>query len=276
MQSILVGLDGSTYSSAAMELGIGWAKRFSALLVGLGIVDEPTICKPVMTGMWGGHYKQHRDAQLLADARLRVEGFLEQFRKRCTEAGVACEVLQDVGHPYQQILAEEQRYDLVLLGQETHFHFETTDRADETLRQVLKKSPRPVVVVPETPPGGNAVVVAYDGSSSSVRALQAFQASGLAEGREVHVVSVAAKETAATQTVGHAVEYLRRHHLDPQAHAVATREAPAEVLLREVQQRDAGLLVMGAFGRSALREWLFGSLTRTLLRDSPVPLFLCH
>jgi hypothetical protein len=46
LRSILVGLDGSAYSAAAEELGIRWAQGAGAMLVGLGIIDAPTICKP--------------------------------------------------------------------------------------------------------------------------------------------------------------------------------------------------------------------------------------
>jgi nucleotide-binding universal stress UspA family protein len=46
LKSVLIGLDGSDYSTAAVELGIRWAKQFDALLVGLGIIDEPTIRGP--------------------------------------------------------------------------------------------------------------------------------------------------------------------------------------------------------------------------------------
>ena len=46
LKSILIGLDGSPSSTAALELGIQWAKRFNALLVGIGIVDDATIYTP--------------------------------------------------------------------------------------------------------------------------------------------------------------------------------------------------------------------------------------
>ena len=36
LKSILVGLDGSPSSGAAVELGIQWAKQFNALLGGIG------------------------------------------------------------------------------------------------------------------------------------------------------------------------------------------------------------------------------------------------
>ena len=39
---------------------------------------------------------------------------------------------------------------------------------------------------------------------------------------------------------------------------------------------NPALLVMGAYGQPAWREFIFGSATRSLLKLSPVPLFLCH
>jgi hypothetical protein len=38
--------NGSTHCAAAGEIGIQWARCSNAMLVGLGIIDEPTICKP--------------------------------------------------------------------------------------------------------------------------------------------------------------------------------------------------------------------------------------
>jgi nucleotide-binding universal stress UspA family protein len=39
LRSILIGLDGSGYSTAALELGLRRAGQFEATLVGLGIID---------------------------------------------------------------------------------------------------------------------------------------------------------------------------------------------------------------------------------------------
>jgi nucleotide-binding universal stress UspA family protein len=276
LRSILIGLDGSSSSSTAVELGLCWARRFDALLVGLGVVDEPTICRPEPVPIGGGSFKKHRDAHRLADARRQVDGFLAQFAQRCAGAGVACQVLQDVGRPYEQILLEAERFDLVLLGQHPRFHFETQDRDTDTLHKVLKGGARPVVVVPEKLPAGRAILLACDGSFPAARALQAVQAAGLIEGQEVWVVSVGADRTATERQVGRAVEYLRLHSIEAMPCPVVTSASPARVLLDQARQRAAGLIVMGAYGRSRLREFLRGSLTRTLLRESPVPLFLCH
>jgi len=58
-----------------------------------------------------------------------VLGFLADFRVRSAAAGVTADVLEDVGDPAKRILLEAHRCDVVILGRETHFHFEAqTDR----------------------------------------------------------------------------------------------------------------------------------------------------
>lgn len=276
LRSLLVGLDGSPYSSTAMELGIRWAQHADALLVGLGIVDEPTIREPEPVPMGGAAYKVQRDDHRVAEARTQVKHFLGQCAQRCAEVGVACLMREETGLPAECILLQAQRYDVILLGQQTHFHFATQERADETLRTVLKSCPRPVVAVPAQLREGRTVVIAYDGSLQAARTLQAFQAAMPSGVQDVHVVSVQAQQAEATDCVERAVEFLRWHNITAQPYALHTAAAPAQVLLEHVQQVQAGLLVMGAYGQPILREFFFGSVTHTMLEESPVPLFLYH
>jgi len=276
LRSILVGLDGSAYSTAAVELGLRWAQGSDALLVGLGIVDEPTIRAPEPVSIGGSAYKVQRDDSRVAEARQRVHQFLGHFSERCGGVGVAFLTQEDVGLPAERILLHAPRYDLIVLGQHTHFHFATQEHADETLHTVVKSCPRPVIAVPEALRDGSITVVAYDGSLQAVRTLQAFQAVVPPGFQEVHVVCVQPHQTEATLCVEPAVEFLRRHDFVTHPHAVATVVAPAQVILEQVQQAHASLLVMGAYGQPALREFFFGSVTRTMLEASPVPLFLYH
>lgn len=276
LRTILVGLDGSVYSTSAIELGIRWAQRSGALLVGLGVIDEPTICEPEAVPMGGGPLKEHRDEVRLEEAYVKVEQFLEELTQRCAAAKVACKLLEDVGLPHQQILLEAQRYDLVLLGQQTFFQFETQVGPDRTLHKVLRHSPRPVVAAPANLGSGQRVVVAYDGSFQAARTLQSFQTLLTEPGQEVHVVSVHANHDEATRHAERAIEFLGYHGISAQPHAIPTLAAPARVILEQVKHLDAGLLVMGAYGHSALREFFFGSVTRTVLQASTAPVFLYH
>ncbi len=277
LRSILVGLDGSAHAESAMRLGIEWARRVDALLVGIGVIDEPTIAaaQPVMIG--GPPYADpivYRER--MADARRQVEQFLGRFALACAQETVACKVLEDVGLPCERIAIEAQRYDLVLLGGRTCFHFETQGRYDDTLSKVLKGSPAPVVVVPESWRRGRSVVVAYDGSPQAARALRAFRESGLDRSLDMHVVSVHAEAKEAARCAERAIDFLRFHGIAAAPHALATRSSPAGAVLEKAQELDADVLVMGAYGRSGLKEFFLGSVTRTVLKESEMPVFLCH
>jgi nucleotide-binding universal stress UspA family protein len=103
-----------------------------------------------------------------------------------------------------------------------------------------------------------------------------FQVLGLEGSQEVHVVCVDPDQEHADHCVERAVAFLRSHHIVARAYARATTAAPANVLLEHLHLVQASLLVMGAYGRSTLQEFFGGSVTRTMLRGSPVPLFLYH
>jgi nucleotide-binding universal stress UspA family protein len=283
LRSILVGLDGSDYSKSAIDAGIYLARKSGALLVGLGVVDEPTIreAEPRLIGGGVPYAEPVLYRERIADARREVELFLSQFTRRCAEAGVACKVLEDVGTPHEQIEQQAQRYDLILLGQQTRFHFETQEGYDDTVRRVLKNSPRPVITVParlrmNPDEPGHSVLVAYDGSLQAARALHAFQTSGLAGLLPSIVVTVAAEHGDAARIAERAIDYLRFHDIKAQALPITTRDTPASVLLAMARENRSVVIVMGGYGQPILREFFIGSVTRTLLAQSPVPLFLYH
>jgi nucleotide-binding universal stress UspA family protein len=283
LRSILVGLDGSDYSKSAIDVGIYLARKTGALLVGLGVVDEPTIrdFEPRLIGGGVPYAEPVLYRERIASARHEVERFLAQFTLRCAEAGVAAKVLEDVGMPYEQIELQAQRYDLILLGQQTRFHFETQEGYDDTVRRVLKDSPRPVITVParlEIRPDepGNTVLVAYDGSLQSARALNAFHATGLAGVLPITIVSVHPEHGAAARAAERAVDYLRLHEIKAEAQPIALNESPARAIQALARELKSVLIVMGAYGQPVLKEFFLGSVTRTLLAESRIPLFLYH
>src|SRR5262245_24459205 len=122
IRTILIGLDGSPDSVRAVEQGIEWAKLTGAELIGLGVVDEPTICRPEPVGVWGSHFKQSRDRKLLAAARAKVHRLVDDFAARCQAAGVRYQIREETGLPAERILALNEDADLTLLGSESHFH----------------------------------------------------------------------------------------------------------------------------------------------------------
>jgi len=46
------------------------------------------------------------------------------------------------------------------------------------------------------------------------------------------------------------------------------------LLLSQAAAFDANLVVMGAYGHSHLSQWVFGSVTRTVLREAGLPVLM--
>lgn len=70
--------------------------------------------------------------------------------------------------------------------------------------------------------------------------------------------------------------HLARHGVDVEIRHLPHWEDPASRIVNEAQLLGADLIVIGAYGHSRTREWIWGGVTRDLLTRSPVPLLLCR
>lgn len=276
LKGILVGLDGSTFSDSAVTLGLRWAKACGAVLAGQAIIDRPGLTEPEAVPAGSGFIRMFGEDRKVAEAKAVCDTFMERFTTRCAEAGVTGKTVLEVGEPAGAIVAQAQRYDLILLGLETHFRAMPGGGPCDTLDKVLQSPPRPVVAVPAELGEGTTAVIGYDGSLQAARTLAAYMASGLAASYQNVVVTINEAYEEAAGVIEAAVAYLGLHGVSVKARPVETRLDPAAVLLDHAGQFQAGLVVMGAFGHSALREFFFGSTTRGVLRDSKVPVMLYH
>ena len=291
-RSLLIGLEGSAgtdraitfaleiASGAGAGTGAGAGPDAGATLVGLAIIDVPDITAGSAMGIGGASYKRERDQILIADARQQARDLEQSFLDRCARMAVPARVLEATGKPAETILAEMQHHDLVLLGRDGNFRFETETvegRDGHTLDVVLHRASRPVIVVPENElPTGRAALLAYDGSLAADRALRAFTASGLAQGRALHVVTINASGAVAWEVASEAVETLKNLGYPAELHNVVSTLSMAEALVATAASVSAGLVVMGAFAHSRMRHLFRGSMTQQLVESTTIPLFLTH
>ena len=71
--------------------------------------------------------------------------------------------------------------------------------------------------------------------------------------------------------------HLARHGVKTDVrHTVATDIDVGDAILNAVSDHAAHLLVMGAYGHSRMREFVFGGATRYILRHMTAPTLLSH
>jgi nucleotide-binding universal stress UspA family protein len=146
----------------------------------------------------------------------------------------------------------------------------------------LFESGRPILLLPQgarTFPNPERVMIAWDASVEASKAvrdgLELMKAA-----REVHAVLV----DPVPSFDGHGPEpgadlaaYLGRHGVSLTIHRLP-REGrhTSEIINRTAEDLDAGLIVMGGFGHSRLRQRIFGGTTTSMIRAARIPVLMAH
>ncbi len=158
---------------------------------------------------------------------------------------------------------------------------ESLPAQEAVIEAALFEGCAPVMVVPEVGlprDFGKRIVVAWNQSNEALsavrRAMPLLQA---AENVCVAVVDPPAHSPERSDPGGMLTQMLARHGVRAEV-AVLARTLPqvSDVLMRHMGDRDASLLVMGAYGHSRLREAILGGATRNVLQNTEWPVFLAH
>jgi nucleotide-binding universal stress UspA family protein len=145
------------------------------------------------------------------------------------------------------------------------------------IEHVMMQLRRPVLVargrVAET--FGDKVLVPFNGTIEACAALSHAMPI-LEKAKSVEILHLA-EHAAEKSTAANAQRYIRQHGGD----AVINEQKPSgkgigEDIASRANAIGADLIVMGAYGRSRLRELVLGGATRHMITHSPVPVFLAH
>ena len=142
---------------------------------------------------------------------------------------------------------------------------------------LVVKSGKPILAVPDSATGfdaGGPALVAWDGSREASAALAAaVPLLRLAASVTIVEVDDGSIEAPAEE----AAAYLSRHDVHPRIVRPATQgDQASTVILAKAKSEKFGYLVMGGFSHPRFVEALFGGVTRRMLSESPIPLFLAH
>jgi nucleotide-binding universal stress UspA family protein len=147
---------------------------------------------------------------------------------------------------------------------------------------VLFGSGRPVLLVPPSwkgPELGRNVVVAWNGKREAARAL-ADAVPLLDKAELVTIMTVDAEPS--VDGVGPAPGADIAAHLARRGLKVEVRNLDglgrdsSDILMEGAARIGADLIVMGGYGRARLREWIFGGVTRAVIENAQVPVFMSH
>jgi nucleotide-binding universal stress UspA family protein len=134
---------------------------------------------------------------------------------------------------------------------------------------VLIPAAIPLAGLPET------IVVAWKAAPEAARAVTAAMPL-LSAAKQILIVTVAEEQGLSDEEGARLATSLRWHGLNASArHLQPDTGGAANTLLAAAREHRAWI-VMGAYGRSRLREWIFGGFTRHVLRGAEIPVLMMH
>lgn len=149
----------------------------------------------------------------------------------------------------------------------------------DLIQALLMQSGRPLLVVP---PGWEAfrarrIILAWDGSGRAARAVH-DSLPFLRAAEVARIVTVTGeKELPRAVDGADLAPHLARHGVAVEASCLAARGGDVARTLREAAEDfGAEMIVMGGYVHSRLRQLVFGGVTQSLLKQSPVPLLVSY
>jgi nucleotide-binding universal stress UspA family protein len=264
---IIVPMVGAESDSRVVRAGGAIASRFQAELVGMYMPPDPAELTPwlgegFVGGVQAGAIESLREAAVEGERAARAT-----FEAHRHPNGVFLTLVSPV---WRSAALECRLADLVVFDEAS-----AAGRGPlaETFQQILMEERAATFVVRSGEEPFATALVAWDGGEPASRA--ARRAVPLL--RHVRRVVVAGAPLSERPCdLKQLQHYYAARGVEAEIRPLERAGDMASVLLKAAQAESAGLLVAGAFGRSRLREFVFGGTTRALLHAEQPSLFLAH
>jgi len=281
MSQVIACIDGSSITLAVCDYAAWASRKMDAPLDFLHVLGRSEY--PVPTDLSGNLGLGSREALLqelaeLDEKRGRValeQGrlMLDAARARAIADGVPAPTSrQRHGELVDTLIEFQDDIRLLVMGRQGEHGDSAGEHIGSHLENVVRTLHRPILVIPSDYSEPQRILIAFDGSATTRKAVEMVAASPLFRGLPCHVVMVGADKAESRAQLDWARTTLEQAGFEVTASLCSGQVE--EVLCAYRTEHAIDLIVMGAYGHSKIREFLVGSTTTQLIRQSKIPLLL--
>ncbi len=275
IKNILVPLDGSEHSRAALEYAEWLAAKFDGTLFGQHVIDtisiEGTFFHDV-SGSLGFEPYLDFSTKMREILEERGKSILEAFTESCREKGIRHQTFLDMGLIANEICGRAKVADLVVVGHRGINEEFSTGLLGSTAETITRKCPRPVLVSTKKFRPVERPMLAYDGSERASSAMESAAEFCTRLGLPLTVLTVG-KEDKLIESIQHqAKAYLSSYAVDTRYENA--RGYPEQKIIEHLANFGYDLLFIGAYGHRRIIEMVLGSTTEYVMRNATCPVFM--
>lgn len=269
IESLLVHVEAGDQSRGSMIAALDLAKTLKASVTGI----YPIAGLEALAIAYGGRsqaYQKAVETARVAESEQRV--WLE---KEAGARGVTAGWLSGEGDAAAVTTMASRYFDLTVAARNAP----TESTGWNVVEEVLMSGGRPCLILPPGYGGtiGKRVLLGWNASRESSRALAAALPILKRAERVSVIIGPPRDRFSAVRTTPDLsiTRSLERHGIKSEAMSLDLEDASAgQALLAEAARQSADLLVMGAYGKSWTREWVFGGTTRHVLNAAAMPILM--
>jgi nucleotide-binding universal stress UspA family protein len=276
MKTILIPTEDHDCMQAVLETARLVAQIFDSYMEGIAVrpaVGTYVTVEPVSSLAISGAF----DEDTAREARATFERFMHA---NAVPAGAEGRAVSSWGWPRNEAVDDSvigtygRVFDLIVLGRPGR---DVENPRMPPLEAALFESGKPVLIVPKTAPKsiGRHILVAWNGSTEQAHT-NAFAMPFLQRAEHVTVLAIEGHMSDGP-TGEQATQHLRRNGVN--ATAMTLKEgsrSPGDIILEQAAKLGCDLLVKSAYTQSRLRQMIFGGMTRHILANATLPVFMAH
>ncbi len=276
---VLACIDGSAMSNSVCDYSVWIAQRVNAPLKLLhNIEHEQTVATSDLSGNIGLGSQEHLLDELAQLEQQRSKLLLKKGKailvaaeQRVQQAGIEHPIIAKRHGPISESLIElEDKTRVLVLGVRGEQHAQQKEKLGTQLEMIIRSLHRPILVVNSEFTEPKTIMLAYDGSDASEKAVEMVANSPLYNGLACHLICVNNKAEQLLEKAYNKLEGTNNLILS----RIALTGKAESALCDYQNQHNIDITVMGAFSHTRLRDMLLGSFTIKMLLKTKKPLLL--
>lgn len=282
MTNVVACIDGSTTSPAVCDYAAWASLRLGAPLKFLHVLDKAEY--PIPKNLAGNIGLGSREALLkelteLDEKRGKLalehgQIVLHFAKSRAENFGIKDAVCrQRHGDLVDTLIEMESEVRLLVMGKQGAIGDSIGDHIGNNLERVVRTMHRPILVTPQSFNAPTSIMIAFDGSPTTRKGIEMVAGSPLFKGLSCHVVMVNNDKKEVAEHLDWA-----KNKLEQAGFSVINSVVSGDVkhaLCHYRDQNNIGMVIMGAYGHSKIRQFFVGSTTTKMVQHTThVPLLL--
>jgi nucleotide-binding universal stress UspA family protein len=272
IKKILVTLDSSPFTETAIRHTIEIGISHNAEVTGIAVVHTKKMENVGPVPIGAGHSAKNLRQFRLKETIIHIDEIMGKFESALSGSGLTYRSIREKGDPLRVMVSYATHQDLIITGARSILNYGVVEERQDLLCRMLNAGIGPFFAVGAEFNPIRRVLIAYDGSVNSRRALNKFSQLKIWPSVSIRIIYFGGEDEKSKKLLLDATEEFSAQGFSTESLSIL---GPAKKqLVKHAEEWSADLIVIGNRPRGLLSRQVFGDTTTYAIEHSEKALFL--